>query len=418
MSKRAKLTKTLVAKITLSDFEGVTDQTRDKVLWDSEVQGFGLRVMKNGTKSYVFSYRLGKGRSGRMKQMRIGGSDMHPDNARKIARGWRDLVANGGDPSAKRNEVASLPSVKQLCADYIERHAIPNKRPRGVKDDQRMIDTYVIPAIGKVLVKDVTHRQIEDLHRNLSKGSPIQANRLLALLSKMFNMAMKWEWRGSNPAKGIQKNPENKRERFLSPKEISSLTSAIVDYAANNDRPQEALRSTDAIRLIVLTGARKGEVLSARWEQFDLDAGVWVKPSAHTKQKKDHRVPLSPAALSLMQEIKSRGEHPSGFVFPARAGNSGHLTEIKRAWYEIRSAAGLDDVRIHDLRHTYASILASGGMSLPIIGALLGHTQPATTARYAHLYDDPLRAATERVAAAYGHEVGEGADVIELRKAN
>jgi integrase len=228
--------------------------------------------------------------------------------------------------------------------------------------------------------------------------------------------------RSDNPARGIEREPEERRERFLTPAEIGRLADALAAH------PEKL--SANALRLLLLTGARKGEMLSARWSEFDLAAGVWTKPSAHTKTKKEHRVPLSAPAVALLTEMraeaekeqkKSRRNAEPEFVFAV--GDNQHLVEIKRAWLSICKTAGLAElvdavdgagrpqkdakghpvrvwqatVRIHDLRHTYAAVLASSGLSLPIIGALLGHTQAATTHRYAHLLDDPLRAATERM---------------------
>ena len=392
-----KLTKPRVKSITLDQFGGITASTKDKVLWDTEVTGFGLRVTRTGAKSYLFKYRLGHGRSAATKKLRIGGVDLSLDRARAKAKEWRAVVAEGGDPSKSRDEIANAPTVSQLCDDYMERHA---SKKRTGNDDLKKINKIIKPFLGKSRVADVNLRDIEDLQRQL-EDTPYQANRVLALLSKMFSLAIKWEWRSSNPAQGIERFPEDRREVFLSAKQIETLSAALTSYVDDAARPNEAQKSVNAIRLIMLSGARKGEALSARWNQFDIEAGVWTKPSSHTKQKKEHRIPLAPAALTLLMSIRARGEHPSGYVFPAKTGSSGHLTEIKKAWAEICKRADLEGVRVHDLRHTYASILASGGLSLPIIGALLGHSQPATTARYAHLYDDPLRAATERVAAAY-----------------
>jgi len=397
IKNRQKLTKPLVKSITLNDFEFITPSTRDKVLWDSEVTGFGLRVTRTGSKSYIFKYRLGRGRASVTRKLRIGGIDLSLDRARGIAKEWRELVAEGGDPARKREEITKAPTVAQLCDDYLERHA---STKRTGYEDRKKIDRIIRPQLGKMLVADVTLRDIEDLHRSKRK-TPYQANRVLALLSKMFNLAVKWEWRATNPVKGIDRFPEDRRQVFLSPKQITVLSATLASYVEEAARPIQAQKSVDAIRLIMLTGARRGEVLSARWEQFDFEDGIWTKPSAQTKQKKEHRIPLSPPALQLLASIREKGVHSSGYVFPARSGGDGHMTEIKKAWADICTRAELEGVRIHDLRHTYASILASGGMSLPIIGALLGHTQPSTTARYAHLYDDPLRTATEKVAAAY-----------------
>jgi integrase len=168
------------------------------------------------------------------------------------------------------------------------------------------------------------------------------------------------------------------------------------------------------VRLLLLTGARRGEVLSATWDQFDLTAGIWTKPSSHTKQKKEHRVPLSAPARQLLAEIKAKNWKPSPYVFPGRAGD-GPMNEIKKSWAALCKATDLRGVRLHDLRHTYASVLASAGLSLPVIGALLGHTQPGTTARYAHLFDDPLRAATERAAAIVTGK-GDTGEVVPLER--
>ncbi|HAD86600.1 MAG TPA: integrase [Rhodospirillaceae bacterium] len=407
---RIKLTKPLVKGVVIDEIEGVTPSTKDKVLWDTEVTGFGLRVTRNGAKAYIFKYRLGHGRAAKTTKMRIAGIDLSLDKARQKARQHREQVADGEDPSRKRDENANAPTMSQLCEDYMERHA-PKKRTKD--EDQRIIDNVVKPKIGRLKVADVKFRDVEDLHRDLRK-TPYQANRVLALVKTMFNLAIKWEWRETNPAKGVERFPEERREVFLSPKQIEELSQALAAYEANATRKTEARKSANAIRLLMLTGSRRNEVLSARWEQFDLDAGVWIKPSAHTKQKKEHRVPLAPAAKELLVAIREDGEHPTGYVFPSRTGE-GHLGDLKRAWADVCALAKIKGVRIHDLRHTYASILASGGMSLPIIGALLGHTQPATTARYTHLYDDPLRAATERVAAVYGRRKDEGGEVVEIK---
>lgn len=231
----------------------------------------------------------------------------------------------------------------------------------------------------------------------------------------MFSLAIKWEWVERNPARGIERFPEERRERFLSPDEINRLSQALIDHVASAIRPNEANKVANAIRLLMLTGARRSEVLSATWDMFDLDAGVWTKPSSHTKQKKPHRVPLSPPALQLLQKIRAREKHSSSYIFPSRARSTRpHLTELKKSWSRICRLADLEGVRIHDLRHTYASILVSGGASLPIIGALLGHTQDQTTHRYAHLMDNPLREATTRVAAIID---GDGnADVIKIER--
>ena len=276
-------------------------------------------------------------------------------------------------------------------------------------------------------VTAVKSTDIDSLHADISATRPVRANRTIEVVRKAFNLAIRWGWRPDNPVSGVRKNPEHRRARYLSSAEIMKLAEALATHHEK--------ASAQAIRLLMLTGARRGEVLSARWDMFDLDNGVWVKPSAHTKQRKEHRVPLSAPAVQLLKELKAdalermkkaEATEISPYVFPGDDGEP--LTDIKRTWLAVCKKAGLakeveqrtrdgklvkdadgkpimvwkTTVRIHDLRHTYASVLASEGLSLPIIGALLGHTQPQTTARYAHLFDDPLRAATERAAARLG----------------
>ncbi|MFO0344859.1 MAG: tyrosine-type recombinase/integrase [Labrys sp. (in: a-proteobacteria)] len=220
------------------------------------------------------------------------------------------------------------------------------------------------------------------------KPTPVRANRLGEILRKMFNLSVRWRIRADNPAAGFARNAEAPRDRYLSTDELGRL-SAALDAHPNR-------RAADAVRLILLTGARRGEVLNARWDQFDLDAAVWIKPAATTKQRRLHRAPISVSAAALLRTIRLRVPEECEWVFPGEAEGK-PLQDIKRFWEDVRAKADLPAVRIHDLRHTFASLLVSGGMTLPMIGKLLGHTQVQTTQRYAHLLDDPLRAGLEQV---------------------
>jgi integrase len=203
---------------------------------------------------------------------------------------------------------------------------------------------------------------------------------------------------------------EDRRERYLNPNELTRLVETL------NEHPNR--RAANAVRLLLLTGARRGEVLAGTWEQFDLEAGIWTKPSAHTKQKRSHRVPLSAPARALLDQIRTEAERSdvrSPFLFPGDVFGK-PLSNIKLFWRSVCRRAGIEGLRLHDLRHQYASMLASAGLSLAIIGRLLGHTQPSTTARYAHLFDDPLREATERVGALVQNTGNAGGDVVLLRR--
>jgi integrase len=221
----------------------------------------------------------------------------------------------------------------------------------------------------------------------------------------MFSLAGRWRMRETNPVKGIERNKEYHRRRYLSSDELVRLTKALAKH------PDKG--AANAIRLLLLTGARRGEVLVMRWD--DVAHGVWSKPASSTKQKEHHQVPLSAPALALLADIRKRQRPRAPFVFPSH-GTSGHLVEIKKSWRQITKAAGIEGLRIHDLRHSYASQLVSGGASLPLIGALLGHSNPNTTARYAHLFRDPLRAATEKVGAVISAAGNPAKPVLKLRR--
>jgi integrase len=353
----------------------------NRIAYDAEVKGFGVRVTAAGARAFVLNYRT---RGGRERRFTIGSfPDWRATAARSEAAELKRRIDRGEDPLADIEANREAPTIADLCARYEEQH-LPKKR--SAEGDQTNIRLYVLPEFKHRRVAEVSFSDLDGLHRKITKcGKPIAANRVVALVSKMFALAIRWGWRSDNPAKGIERNPEAKRTRYLSGDELGRLTEAL---AAHRDR-----QAANIIRMLLLTGARKGEVLGMRWDNLDLATGVWVKPGATTKQKTAHRVPLSAPARQLLAELRARtdGEH----VFPGRG--SPHRVDIKKDWAALCKAAGIAGARIHDARHTFASVLASAGLSLPVIGSLLGHTQPATTARYAHLFDDPLRAATERV---------------------
>jgi integrase len=386
------------------------------ITYDADVPGFGIRVTARDVRSFILNYVV----HGRERRMTIGRFPIWSATAaREQAKSLRRKIDAKIDPldeheaQLRAAEAArTAPTMQDLFDRYASEH-LPRKATRAAADDRSMWKKIVLPRLGSMKVDAVRPTDIDALHAEVSSTRPVRANRMVEVLRKAFNLAIRWDWRADNPASGVHRNHEEKRARYLSAAEILRLSEALTAHPERN--------SANAIRLLMLTGARRAEVLGARWDMFDLEAGVWVKPSAHTKQRREHRVPLSAAAIALLREIQPRATSP--YVFPGIDGKA--LTDLKRSWLTVCCKAGLAEqapkrtrsgkvvrgkdgkplmtwrptARIHDLRHTYASILASEGLSLPIIGALLGHTQPQTTARYAHLLDDPLRAATERVGA-------------------
>jgi integrase len=362
-------------------------KTNAKITYDSEVAGLGCRVTTAGARSFVLDYRT---RSGRKRRYTIGrASEWSVGAARAEAKELKKQIDRGNDPLAEIRADREAPTVADMCARFKEEH-LPKLRVSTQESYGIIIDNLILPKLKHMKVVEVTFSDVDALHRKITKdGTPYQANRAAAVLSRMFNLAVKWQWCTANPVKGIERNQETKRERYLSAEELARLGTAL---AACQDQ-----QGANIIRLLLLTGARRGEVRAMRWAHLDLETGTWTKPAATTKQAALHRVPLSAPARQLLAKLVRNAEDEAEFLFPGR--NGGHRLEIKKTWFALCKAARITGANVHDLRHTYASVLASSGHSLPIIGRLLGHTQSQTTQRYAHLQDDPLRAATERAGA-------------------
>ena len=374
-----------LSKAVVDKLNGPSAET---IYWDEALPGFGLRVKPNGTKSYVIQYRTRSSGKSRRKTLGQHGPLLSFNQAKKLATGLLSDVLRGGDPVADAVATRNAPSIADLAEQYYEIHALPKKRKKSAANDRSMLDRLVLPRLGKQKVLDVCHRDIQTFHNSL-KATPYQANRVLSLLSKMFELSISWGMRSENPAKGIEKFHEEKRHRWLSTDELTRLGAAL-----DRHRNQKA---ANAIRLQLLTGARIGEVLSAQWADFDLDRGVWIKPSHHTKQKRTEHLPLAKAAVALLEEVHEAQRSGSNFVFSGKS-KFKPLVDLKKFWKSLIADADITDYRIHDNRHTHASQLVSSGMSLAIVGRLLGHTNPMTTQRYAHLADEPLREAAEMMA--------------------
>lgn len=361
-----------------------------------------------GAKSYVFKYRVGGGRSGRVRWGLIGQhGSLTPDQARDIARRWAADIAQGGDPAGAKEDRRNAPTVAALMQRYLTDHAAKKNKPSTEKYARRLVEKIIVPALGKLKVADVTRADVDRLHSGLS-DTPYDANRALAALSKAFNLAEVWGMRpdGSNPVSKVERFEENARERFLSQKEFAALGDALaraengpLTILGKDGMPRtlrcnpEVLR---AIRLAIFTGARIGEILGLRWEMVDIEAGRANLPDSKTGKK---TVQLPAPALEILAGA-NRPVNGRGFVIRGGDGSDpeNSLVNYKDTWAAVRQVAGLSDVRPHDLRHAFASVTVTGGLSLVMVGKLLGHTEAKTTQRYAHLANDPQQAAAAQVA--------------------
>ena len=379
---------------------------RDYQIFDTEVRGFAVCIYRSGSRAFTLDYRY----AGRQRRMTIGRwPEWTVTAARDRARQLRREVDEGGDPLAGKGELRTAPHVSDMIERYVAEHVV-RLAPANAADQKAMLAKLVAPLWGNKLVTAITKTDVAKLLAKIAEGrarpakekpnnrarklqgpkpTPVRANRVGEVLRKMFTLAIDWGWRDDNPAVAFHRRIESARERFLSQQEIVSLAAAL-DAAKDQ-------RAAGIIRLCMLTGARLGEVRQARFEQFNLELGVWSKPAATTKQRKVHRVPVSSDVAAIVRQRQLLVPSGVPWLFPGDVPGQ-PVKEIRRFWINVQRDANLPDVRIHDLRHTFASLLVSGGASLEMIGKLLGHTQMQTTQRYAHLMDSPLRAGVDAVA--------------------
>jgi integrase len=408
------------AKITKRMVDGIGPDLFSRRVWDGELRGFGVRVSRSGVACYFLKYRT---EAGRQRWKRIGRvNELAPEEARKIARGILAAVAKGEDPGAVKI------TVRELAARFLAEHIEPKRKPSTLKNYTLVLNKHVVPKLGTLRADKVTTSDIDELHRSIGRKHKHQANRAVAIVSSMYRFA----WRVAhvvpkrfNPAQEIELYPEEGRERFLDTAELARLGAAIreaetvgipyyVDlskpkskHAPKNGRIVIGPFAAAAIRLLLFTGARLREILHLRWTDIDFENAL-IRLADHKTSRKTGKktITLNAPALEILAGLQRASDYVIAGDDPTKP-----RSDLKRPWQAVRAHAGLADVRGHDLRHTHGSFGAGAGMSLPVIGALLGHASPASTKRYAHVHNDPRRQASERVAGDIAAGLGEGAPV-------
>jgi integrase len=398
MPRRRTTRQTLTVKAIEAATRAAHDTGKPVLVWDGLVAGFGAKVLPKGRVAWLWQGDVSR----RTRRITLNAHGVLTlPQARDAARSVAARIALGenvADTRADRRENERLTFAALVDQYFAERGERLRDRTRA--DYRVLLGRNVLPEIGSRPAIDITEVDVAHVHRRITaRGARRQANYTVAVLRAVCSWAVRRKLLPSNPAKGIELNQEHHRERIASPAEIARMREVLATWP---DRT-----TADAFTLLLWTGARSGEVLNATWAQFDLDTdgiGVWTKPAATTKQKRSHRLPLSRDAVVMLLGRRSASPGtPGAYVFAAGGGGGGRRIDDRafcRSWDKFRAVAGLTDINKHDLRHTAASLLAASGASLPQIGAVLGHSTPVTTSRYAHFVDGVTRVAVEQIAAA------------------
>ncbi len=382
-------------KLTKRTIDATEPQATEYFLWDEGIPGFGLRVMPSGRKSFVVQYRAGR----RPRRMSLGPSTVLTcDQARTRAITIIAAVRNGEDPSADRAAKRNAATVTDLAERFDKEHISVRLKASTAREYRGNLKRFILPALGRLAVPEITRADVAKFHHDL-RHIPYQANRCLEVVSKMFVLAEMWGLRpdGSNPRKHIRKYPEEKRERFLSAAELRRIGEVLRDMESERIELSSAIL---AARLLILTGCRLGEIMTLQWDYVDFTERALRLPDSKTGKKVVH---LGAPAVEYLQSARRIDGNPWVITgtLPGKP-----LSDLQPFWQRVRARAGLKDVRIHDLRHTFASTAVASGQGLPMIGKLLGHTQVQTTARYAHLAADPVRSAADAVASSLREALG------------
>ncbi len=406
------------AKITKRTVDSCEPREQRYTVWDTTLRGFGVRVNSDGSKSYVVKYLI----DGRQRWYTIGRHGaLTPDEARTEAQDILGKAAKGIDPAKTKAEERAASTVAELCDRYLA-DGCATKKPSTLATDRGRIERHIKPLLGHRRVKDVTAGDVRRFLNDVANGKTAAdvktgphgraivgggkgaATRTVGLLGGIFSFAVEEGLRSDNPVRGVKRFPDKKGERFLSLEEMARLGDALAAAEEDGRNPL----AIAGIRLLMLTGCRKSEVLTLQWEHVDMERGCLRLPDSKTGEKV---VPLGAPALELLDTLPRLEDNPY-VLWGEKKG--AHLVGLPRVWARIRARANLDGVRLHDLRHSFASVGAGAGMGLPIVGKLLGHRDPKTTARYAHVADDPAKAAADRIASTISGAMRGNAEVTEV----
>lgn len=409
-------------KLTRKSADAAKPTATRFTLFDEELKGFGLRVYPSGEKSWIVEYRTGNGGRGQAKnRMKLGNAaSMTPEQARKAA---RDILAKahlGSDPALDRREKRTALTFAQVADAFLSDHIDVKRKAATCAHYRDLLERVANPELGSLKAHAVQRSDVAKLHLS-RKSTPFQANRMIAVIGSMYAFAQR---RGlvpdaCNPARKIEKYPEQRRERFLSLDELDRIGTAIrqaetcgIHWTIDDSKPTAkhapkpqnrrtiiGAHNAAALRLLILTGARLREILHLRWEHIDFDRGLLLLPDSKTGRK---TIILNTPAMAVLTSLPRWGAYVVAGDKPDKP-----RADLHKPWRMVSKHAGLEGVRLHDLRHTFASFGASSGLGLPIIGRLLGHTQASTTQRYAHLDNDPARRASNTIASTIAAAMGE-----------
>jgi integrase len=428
-------------RITKRLVDSLKSTAEDRFVWDETLIGFGVRVQPTGAKSYVVKYRAGSGRGAPTRRVTLGRvGTLTPDEARALARKTLAAVAQGSDPAAVKAAERRASTLREVAEIFLADHVEAKRKPTTAAHYRSLLEKVVLPDLGSRKAEQVTTSDLAKLHAKM-RDRPYQANRMLEVVGSLYSFASKRKilTLAFNPARGIEQYPEKGRERYLTADELSRLGDAIreaetagLPYEVDETKltakhaPQELHRRTKigphaaaAIRLLILTGARLREILHLKWVHVDFERGLLLLADSKTGKK---AIVLNAPALNILANLPRVG----AYVIAGQAAGTDDdkpRADLNRPWRAIVKRANLNGLRIHDLRHTHASVGAGLGLGLPIIGKLLGHTQASTTARYAHLDADPLRRASEHIGSRLAAAMGElksrpGGEVILMQDAH